>query len=124
MLKGAEKTQTIPTSSTQENLEQIAVPSPIKEGEEATQVEPTQRSPSSPSYADVTKKKPEESSGSSEDETFERPSKRASRKSRKELREEEAERLKVQGSQATIEMTMGRNTRPRPSKGGHTLFLK
>lgn len=122
--KGTKKTQTTPTSPTQENLEQIAVPPSIKEGEEATQVEPTQGSPSNPSYADVTRKNSKESSGSSEDETFERPSKRAGRKSHKELREEEVERLKVQGSQATIEMTMGRNTRPRPSKGGHTPSLK
>jgi len=122
--KGVEKTQAIPYTSTQENLEHVANPSPIKEGEEAPQVETAQQSPSSPSYADVIRKKLEESSGSLEDETFERPTKKAGRKSRKELREEEAQRLKVQGSQATIEMTMGRNTRPRPSKGGHTPFLK
>eukprot|EP00253_Pinus_taeda_P023537 PITA_23537 len=58
-----------------------------------------------------------ENSNSSEDETYERPSKKAGRKSRKEKREEEAERLKTQGSQPTIEMSIGRNTRPRPSKG-------
>jgi hypothetical protein len=65
-----------------------------------------------------------DSSGSSKDEAFERPSKRAVRKSRKELREEEAERLKVQGSQPTIEMSIGRNTRSRPTKGGPTPPLK
>jgi len=53
-----------------------------------------------------------------EDETYERKMKKAGRKSHKEKREEEAKRLKTQGSQATIEMTIGRNTRPRPSKGG------
>jgi hypothetical protein len=51
--------------------------------------------------------------GSSDDETFERPSKRAGRRSNKETREEESERQKTLGSQATIEMTLGRNTRPR-----------
>ena len=55
---------------------------------------------------------------SSEDETFERPSKRAGMKSREELREEEAERLKVQGSQSTIEMSIDINTRSRPTEGG------
>ena len=49
-----------------------------------------------------------ESLGSSEDETYERPSKRARRKSHKEAREEEAERLKIQGSQSTIEMSIGK----------------
>jgi hypothetical protein len=73
---------------------------------------------SSPSYADIIKKKPPEISGSSEDESFERPSKRAGRKSHKEAREEEAERQKMQGSQPTIEMSIGRNTRTRPPKGG------
>ena len=80
---------------------------PSNEGEKAVQVEVTQGSPSNPSYAEVAKKKAIESSGSSEDETYERPFKRVGRKSRKEMREEEVERLKTQGSQATIEMSIG-----------------
>lgn len=64
------------------------------------------------------KKKTIENLGSSEDETFERPLKRTGRKTLKETREEEAERLKSLGSQATIEMSLGRNTRTRPAKGG------
>lgn len=56
--------------------------------------------------------------GSSDDETFERPSKRVGRRSNKESREEESERQKTLGSQATIEMTLGRNIKPRASKGG------
>ena len=65
----------------------------------------------------LTKKKPPESSNSSEDETFERPSKKVGRKSLTEAREEEAEKQKMQGSQATIEMSISRNTRARPSEG-------
>ena len=71
------------------------------------QTEVIQDSPSKPSYAEATRKKAIEISGSSEDETYERPSKRAGRKSHKEMREEEVERLKTQGSQATIEMSIG-----------------
>jgi hypothetical protein len=92
---------------------------PNKEGGDEPQSGDKQCSPQNLTYAEIAKKKPEESSGSSEDETFERPSKKPGRKSRKEKREEEAERLKTQGSQPTLEMSMGRNTRPRPSKGGH-----
>jgi len=66
----------------------------------------------------IAKKKPIESSSSSEDEIYEHQTKKAGRKSHKEKSEEEAERLKTQGSQATIEMTIGRNTIPRSSKGG------
>jgi hypothetical protein len=66
----------------------------------------------------MTRKKTPEISGSSEDETTERPLKRVGRKSHREAREEEAERQKMQGSQATIEMSIGRNTRTRPPKGG------
>ena len=82
------------------------------------QVVAPQGSPPNPSYAEITRPKQPESAGSSEDETLERPTKRAGRKSRKELREEEAERLKVQGNQSTIEMSIGKNTRSRPPKGG------
>jgi hypothetical protein len=74
--------------------------------------------PSPPSYAEMTRKKSPEISGSSKDETFERPSKRAGRKSHREAREEEAERQKMQGIQPTIEMSIGRNTRNKPPKGG------
>jgi hypothetical protein len=72
----------------------------------------------SPSYADIARKKIMEPVSSSEDEILERPAKRAGRKSRKEAREEEAERQKTQGSQPTIEMSIGRNTRIRSQKGG------
>ena len=50
---------------------------------------------SSPSYANMTRKKPPKSSGSSKDETFERPSKTIGRKSLREAREEEAKRKKM-----------------------------
>jgi hypothetical protein len=72
----------------------------------------------SPTYADIARKKVIDPSSSSEDEILERPAKRAGRKSRKEAREEEAERQKTQGSQPTIEMSIGRNTRIRSLKGG------
>ena len=49
-----------------------------------------------------------DSSGSSDEDSFEQSSKKDGRKSRKEIREEEVEQLKIQGSQATIEMSMGR----------------
>ena len=61
-----------------------------------------------------------DSSGSSDEDSFEQSSKKAGRKSRKEIREEEAERLKMQGSQATKEMSMGRTKRNRSQKGGAT----
>ena len=54
----------------------------------------------SPSYADISRKKHGVSSTPSEDESFEQSKK--GRKSKKEIWEEEAERLKTQGSQATI----------------------
>ena len=55
--------------------------------------------------------------GSFEEESFERSSKKG-RKSLKKVHEEESEHLNMQGSQATIEMSIGRNTWVRPSKGG------
>ena len=58
-----------------------------------------------------------ESSGSSSDDSIEKLSKKASRKSRKEAGEEDAERLKMQGSQSTIEMSYGRSKRTIPLKG-------
>jgi hypothetical protein len=75
---------------------------------------------SSPSYAEITKRKknPIENIGSSDDETHEKVTKRAGRRTNKETREEESEKQKTLGSQATIEMTLGRTPRPRTSKGG------
>ena len=55
--------------------------------------------------------------GSSNEESLKRSSKKG-HKSLKKVREEEAKQLKMQGSQATIEMSIARNTRARPSKGG------
>jgi hypothetical protein len=72
----------------------------------------------SPTYADIARKKVIDPSSSLEDEILERPAKRAGRKSRKEAREEEVERQKTQGSQPTIEISIGRNTRIRSLKGG------
>ena len=69
----------------------------------------------SPSYADIARRKHGVSSGSSEDASFEQSKK--GRKSQKEIQEEEAERLKTQGSQATVEMSYGRNKRNRPPNG-------
>ena len=69
----------------------------------------------SPSYVDIARKKHGVSSGSSEDASFEQSKK--GRKTKKEIREEEVERFKTQGSQATIEMSYGRNKRNRPPKG-------
>ena len=72
---------------------------------------------SSPSYAEIIKKKPVYSSCSSEEDSIAKISKKAGRKSRKEAREEEVERLKMQGSQSTIEMSLGKSKRTRPPKG-------
>ena len=66
----------------------------------------------------MTRKKTLKSFDSSEDNTFERPSKKAGRKSLKEAREEEEERQKMQGSQTTLEMSIGGNTKAMPPKGG------
>jgi len=57
-------------------------------------------------------------SDSSEEDIYERPTKKAGRKTHKAAREEEAECLKMEGSESTIEMTIGRNTRGRSIKGG------
>ena len=75
---------------------------------------------SSPSYADMAKKKKIDSSGSSSDDSIDKLSKNTGRKSKKEAREEEAERLKMQGIQSTIEMSYGRSKRTRPLKGATT----
>ena len=71
----------------------------------------------SPSYVDITRKKQAESLGSSEDDSIEQISKTSGRKSHKEAQEEEEERLKMQGSQSTIEMLLGRSKRTSPRKG-------
>ena len=81
---------------------------------------PNSSNTSSPSYADIIKQKKKilENTCSSDEETFERPSKKVGRRTNKETREEESERQKTLGSQTTIEMSIGRNTRPRAPKGG------
>ena len=71
----------------------------------------------SPSYAKITKKKPLDSSRSSSENSIQKLSKKIGSKSQKEAREEGAERLKMQGSQSTIEMSYGRSKRTRPLKG-------
>jgi hypothetical protein len=107
-----------PTTTDPENLDQSDPPNSNKEEEETAHPEVPQGSPSNPTYADVTRKKPAESSDSSEEENYEQPTRKVGRKSRREAREEEAERLKTQGSQPTIEMSIVRNSRNRPPKGG------
>ena len=72
---------------------------------------------SSPSYAEITKNKSVDSSGFSDEDLTEQFSKYVGRKSGKEAREEEAERLNMQGIQSTIEMSLGRTKRTRPLKG-------
>ena len=78
---------------------------------------------SSPSYAEILKKKLIDTCGSSEEDSIEQITKKVGRKSRKEVREEEAERLKMQGSHATIEISIGRSKQNRPPKGGTTPFF-
>ena len=81
------------------------------------------RANSSPSYAKIAKKMLADSSGSSYEDSFEQISNKAGRKSRKEAREEEDDRLKMQGSQSTIEMSFDRSKRTQPHKGVITPFL-
>ena len=66
-----ESRQFKPTTTPPENLVQSDPPIPNKENEELAHPEVPQGSPSSPSYADVTRKKPAESSDSSEEENYE-----------------------------------------------------
>ena len=73
----------------------------------------------SPSYADMAKKRPPELSQSSEDLPFEKSSKKQGRRTNKELREEEAENQKMQGSQLTIDMTLNKVGRTRNNRGGN-----
>ena len=72
---------------------------------------------SSPSYADIAKKKKIDSSSSSGDDSIDKLSKKVGRKSIKEAREQEAKRLKMQGSLSTIEISYGKSKRKRPLKG-------
>ena len=71
----------------------------------------------SPSYAEITKKKLVDSSGSSDEDSIEQLSKKSGRKSRKEARVEEADKQNMWGSQSTIEMSFGISKRNWPSKG-------
>lgn len=89
-----------------------------KRQEESVQIASQKGASSSPTYVDMTRKKTPEIARSSEDKTSERPLKRVGRKSHKEAREEEVERQKMQGNQATIEMSIDKNTRTKPPKGG------
>jgi len=66
----------------------------------------------------MTKRKPPELSISFEDVLFEKSSKKQGRKSNKEVREEEAEKQKMQGSQATIESSLIKGTRSRNNQAG------
>ena len=72
---------------------------------------------SSPSYTDITRKKPVDRYGSFEEDSIEKLSKKDGRHSKKEDWEEEAERMKMQGNQSTIEMSYGRSKRTKPPKG-------
>ena len=70
----------------------------------------------SPTYLDMAKKKiPMNNSSSHDEDPLERSSKKV-RKFHKMVREEEVERLKIQGSQDTIEMSISRNTRGQAFK--------
>ena len=72
----------------------------------------------SPTYTEIAKeKKPLDNSGSSNEDPLERSSKKG-RKYHKMVREEEVERLKMQGNQPTIEMSISGNARAIPIKGG------
>ena len=75
------------------------------------------RTKSYPSYIEIDKKNSTDSFGSSDEDSIEQLSKKAGRKSRKEAREEEADSLKMQFNQSTIEMSFGRIKRPQPPKG-------
>ena len=77
---------------------------------------PNGANPSS-TYAEILKKNPIVSFGSSDDDSIEKISKKVGKKSWKEVREEEDERLKTQGGQSTIEMSLGSSKWTRPPKG-------
>ena len=74
--KGTENAQNKQVTLAQENEEQVDTPPSNKEKGEAIQTEAIQGSPSNPSYAEIARKKPIESFGSSEDETYERQTKK------------------------------------------------
>ena len=99
-------------------LEEGEVPlSPIQSNVEVSgSVEPTINTPvegHSPTHAEMAKKKkPIDNFGSFEEDPTERSSKKG-RKYQKTIREEELERLKMKGSQPTIEMSITRNTQAR-----------
>ena len=64
---------------------------------------------SSSSYVKILKNKSVDTSGSLEEDSIDKFTKKSGRKSRKEVIEEEAERLNMQGSHATIEMSICRS---------------
>lgn len=110
----------VPTA--EEKVEQQ--PITMVEDKRAEETDPLKARPpkgvsSSPFYADMTRKKLLQNSGSLEDETIESPSKRVGRKSHREAREEEDERQNMQGSQPAIEISIGKNTRTGPPKEGY-----
>ena len=92
-------------------------------GETLQEVQSPIRENFSPSYADITKNKPADNSCSSDDGSIEQFSKKSGRNSKKEVRENEADRIKMQGNQSTIKMLFGRSKRNRPSKGVSTPSL-
>jgi len=72
----------------------------------------------SPTYADMTKKRPPDLAQSSEELPFEKSTKKQGRKSNKEIREDEAEKQKMQGSQATLDMTLFKGGQTRNNQRG------
>ena len=72
---------------------------------------------SPPSYADLACKKPTDSFYSYDENSIDQLSKKAGRKFKKEIQEEEANKIKTQGIQPTIEMSYGRNKRTKTPKG-------
>ena len=86
-------------------------------GESLQEDHPSPNRAKTPPYAEITKKNSVDRSGSFDEDSFEQLSKKASGKSRKEAQEEEVNRLKMQGSQSSIEMSFGRSKRARPHKG-------
>jgi len=59
----------------------------------------------------IKKKKLIDNLGSFEEDSFEQSTKKVGRNSCKEIREEEVERLNIQGSQSIIKISLGKNTR-------------
>ena len=104
-------------SEIEENIGNIDIPTP-SQSPCVPILQKNHKSPprlsSSPPYTEILKKKVVDSFGSSDEDSFEQSSKKSGRKSRKEIRGEEAKHLKMQGSQATIEMSLGRSKRNKP----------